>query len=54
MCRINVQNTSIVVGLSVENSGGRVIKAHNGFCLDGKELIVNSRSTEVSLLSVPL
>jgi len=51
---MDVQNTSVVKGLPVENSGGRVTKAHDGFCLDGKALIVDSRSPKVSLFSVPL
>ena len=35
-------------------SNSRVMKAHDGFCLFGKALIVNSQSVVVAYLKVPL
>jgi len=45
---------SVVAGLPDINSRGRVTEAHDGFCLDGKALIVDSQSVLVALPEVPL
>jgi len=46
--RMSVQKASVV---AVENSGGRVTKAHNGFSLVEKALIVDIRSALVAYLN---
>jgi len=47
---MSVQKASIVAGLRCRNLWGRVTKAHDGFSLVGKALIVDSRSALVAYL----
>ena len=48
--RMSVQKVNVVAGLRCQELQKKITKLHNGFCLVGKALVVDSRSTLVAYL----